>query len=489
MTTRTALHTFMLLLAANSVISRSTESPCPVGTPCIAASTCETADTSSLNVADICGWDLTLSGPKLCCHGEKTTTVTQPTVTTPAVEENEIEESDTTDDTTKYEDKTEDGITTEVTPPSTESVTRDDTTDYDQITTDYDETSRDRGDQTVQIPEIKTIKPEDSTDTTVCDREITGTSGTVTSPGYPSSYAPGMDCTTIIRAPEGNTIKLIFTRFDIDKTQGCNYDYLEIRDGDTDTSPIIETSSCINGKYCGKELPSGPTAINTTGNALYCKFVSDEKTSGPGFAANWFAVSEESVLMTFDIILSPPLTWEIGYTDVTSNTFQNLAFSLSSWMDEIVAPSIPGYGCYVLKSVSPDSMMAVGEITLDSSIGDQFHSYSQSQISQYVNNIVTHEAAGLNQYLEKISNPPASTSGPYEACDSNSDCPDKYYCSYGVSEEVKQNYYTVELLKICEPQVAAGNPCVRDDKCVSGNCKFFICSQETKSTNSLFSWL
>lgn len=55
----------------------------------------------------------------------------------------------------------------------------------------------------------------------------------------------------------------------------CVYDYLEIRDGNEDSSPLL-------GKLCGARMPND---IKSTGNRLYVKFVSDGSVQKAGFAA------------------------------------------------------------------------------------------------------------------------------------------------------------------------------------------------------------
>lgn len=60
----------------------------------------------------------------------------------------------------------------------------------------------------------------------------------------------------------------------------CQYDYLEVRDGDSLNSRII-------GRYCGNERPP---SIKSTGNSLHILFVSDGYKNFDGF----FATFQES---------------------------------------------------------------------------------------------------------------------------------------------------------------------------------------------------
>ena len=53
----------------------------------------------------------------------------------------------------------------------------------------------------------------------------------------------------------------------------CLHDYLEIRDGGGEESPLI-------GRFCGTQ---GPPPIHLSGNEVYIKFVSDVSTTDSGF--------------------------------------------------------------------------------------------------------------------------------------------------------------------------------------------------------------
>lgn len=64
----------------------------------------------------------------------------------------------------------------------------------------------------------------------------------------------------------------------IEKHDNCAYDYLEVRDGDSETSPLL-------GHFCGYEKPDD---VKSSSNQLWMKFVSDGSVNKAGFAANFF---------------------------------------------------------------------------------------------------------------------------------------------------------------------------------------------------------
>lgn len=70
----------------------------------------------------------------------------------------------------------------------------------------------------------------------------------------------------------------IFLLLQIERHDNCAYDYLEVRDGTSENSPLI-------GRFCGYDKPED---IRSTSNTLWMKFVSDGTVNKAGFAANFF---------------------------------------------------------------------------------------------------------------------------------------------------------------------------------------------------------
>lgn len=64
----------------------------------------------------------------------------------------------------------------------------------------------------------------------------------------------------------------------IERHDSCAYDYLEVRDGNNENSPLL-------GRFCGYDKPDD---IKTSSNQLWMKFVSDGSVNKAGFAANFF---------------------------------------------------------------------------------------------------------------------------------------------------------------------------------------------------------
>ena len=96
----------------------------------------------------------------------------------------------------------------------------------------------------------------------------------MSSPRYPSKYPDKMDCEWKIKLPKGKKIVLNFMEFELESHANCTYDWLEVRDGQTSTSPWI------GSKLCGKEVPR---RITSKGHHLFVKFHSDGSVTKSGF--------------------------------------------------------------------------------------------------------------------------------------------------------------------------------------------------------------
>ena len=83
----------------------------------------------------------------------------------------------------------------------------------------------------------------------------------MTSPSYPNSYPEGAECIYLISQPNGTVINITITFMDIDcQETGATSDYLELRDGMSEKSPIM-------GRICGIGSVFS-TSIQTTQNIL-----------------------------------------------------------------------------------------------------------------------------------------------------------------------------------------------------------------------------
>ncbi|KAJ8923869.1 hypothetical protein NQ315_010451 [Exocentrus adspersus] len=111
----------------------------------------------------------------------------------------------------------------------------------------------------------------------VCGGHYYTSSGIIKSPGYSDNYPSNRDCSWVITVPPGQQVMLNITDFELEPQATCRYDWLEIRNGGTSTSPLI-------GKYCGTTIPK---QIASHTNQLFISFKSDLSRSYRGFKIIW----------------------------------------------------------------------------------------------------------------------------------------------------------------------------------------------------------
>ncbi|CAL1541949.1 unnamed protein product [Lymnaea stagnalis] len=96
------------------------------------------------------------------------------------------------------------------------------------------------------------------------------------SPNYPGEYLNNTDCVLYLEAPSGFKIHLDFRdKFILEKSEGCKYDFLEVRDGPFAYSPLI-------GLYCDAAFPR---MIVSSGRYLWLRFKTDDLLQYSGFRA------------------------------------------------------------------------------------------------------------------------------------------------------------------------------------------------------------
>ena len=122
------------------------------------------------------------------------------------------------------------------------------------------------------------------------DLRLTGSEGILESPL--TYYPPGLLCEWLITVPEGQSVELIFERFQLDP--GCR-DYVEVGDG----MPLSGTSL---GKYCGTTIPENVRSSHRN-RYMWVQFYSDPDYAGRkphrGFKATFKAVSSSGCLPLF----------------------------------------------------------------------------------------------------------------------------------------------------------------------------------------------
>ncbi|GFR02330.1 cubilin [Trichonephila clavata] len=110
---------------------------------------------------------------------------------------------------------------------------------------------------------------------THCGGVYHSTQGTFGSPGYPNNYDMDIECVWTIEAAVGNKVQLSFQDFNLEDSEYCNKDYVEVHEND-------ESGQFI-GRYCGSRVP-----INLTyAPKLWIKFRTDDVEMQKGFLAHF----------------------------------------------------------------------------------------------------------------------------------------------------------------------------------------------------------
>ncbi|KAB1253784.1 Cubilin [Camelus dromedarius] len=106
-----------------------------------------------------------------------------------------------------------------------------------------------------------------------CGGTLTGTYGSIKSPGYPGKYPPGRDCVWRVITSPDLLITFTFGTLSLEHHDDCSKDYLEIRDGPLHQDPLL-------GKLC-TTLSAPP--LQTTGPFARVHFHSDSQINDQGF--------------------------------------------------------------------------------------------------------------------------------------------------------------------------------------------------------------
>lgn len=118
----------------------------------------------------------------------------------------------------------------------------------------------------------------------ICGGNLTiSSSDRIETPNYPFRYYLNQTCIWIINVPINYSVAIEFETFDIE--ENCAYDYVEVRDGNSSTSELIN-----NKRYCGRRTP--PPLISTS-NQMFIKFVSDGTNKADGFSAKLYQEIDE----------------------------------------------------------------------------------------------------------------------------------------------------------------------------------------------------
>jgi len=114
-----------------------------------------------------------------------------------------------------------------------------------------------------------------SVEATACGGELSSARGRFASPSFPANYPTGAQCVWTVGGSPGNRVQLSFISFDVEESDNCHSDYVEVHAGSAE-GPLL-------GHYCGATVPVNHTAAEK----LWIKFNSDSSGSASGFVAEY----------------------------------------------------------------------------------------------------------------------------------------------------------------------------------------------------------
>lgn len=117
-----------------------------------------------------------------------------------------------------------------------------------------------------------------ATATKSCGGILTSESGVLK---YPISdkYDHDSRCAWLIVTNSSQVLNVTFTKFNLEASTDCRFDWLQIHDGRSSSAYPI-------GRFCGGSLPKGGNIISTH-NSLYLWFRADNTTNHDGFELTW----------------------------------------------------------------------------------------------------------------------------------------------------------------------------------------------------------
>lgn len=113
----------------------------------------------------------------------------------------------------------------------------------------------------------------------VCGKAITEANGTLHSPGYPNGYPDDIFCLWQLTAREGYSVLLTLQDVNLEPSQDCSYDYVEIQN-------VSENETAVLQKLCGK---ASNMTFKLASSKVIIIFRSDIGTTSPGFTLDWIS--------------------------------------------------------------------------------------------------------------------------------------------------------------------------------------------------------
>ncbi|MEQ2218811.1 hypothetical protein XENOCAPTIV_008489, partial [Xenoophorus captivus] len=112
-----------------------------------------------------------------------------------------------------------------------------------------------------------------------CGGQLNGPAGSFSYPNNPGhdQYDHLVSCTWVVRTDPNKVLRITFPFFHLESSINCNFDFLQIHDGDNPSAYML-------GKYCGQ---NNPQELHSSHSSLYFWFRSDHSVNAGGFTVVW----------------------------------------------------------------------------------------------------------------------------------------------------------------------------------------------------------
>nr|XP_040240535.2 cubilin homolog [Anopheles coluzzii] len=175
-----------------------------------------------------------------------------------------------------------------------------------------------------------------------CGGRLTALMGQFASPNYPNTYPLNVECVWKLSASPGNKMSLFFTELDIEPSDDCNGDYLEVRERD-ENGPLL-------GDFCGNQVPTNLTEASS----FWVKFRSNGAGVAKGFRAEYSYDTMSEITGTSGTITSPMYPRSYARAD-------NIAWRITVDIGSVIAIS---FNRYAIDRHTDDPLMCDGALRI-----------------------------------------------------------------------------------------------------------------------------
>ncbi|XP_058123035.1 cubilin homolog [Anopheles ziemanni] len=151
-----------------------------------------------------------------------------------------------------------------------------------------------------------------------CGGRLTALAGEFASPNYPDTYPLNVECIWELSASPGNKMSLFIKEMDIQSSDNCNEDYLEIREGNGG-GPLL-------GDFCGNQIPKNLTEASS----FWIKFRSNGVGVAKGFLAEYSYDTLSEISGSSGTVTSP--MYPKGYTQM-----ENIGWRITVDIGSVIA--------------------------------------------------------------------------------------------------------------------------------------------------------